>query len=189
MAVNDVALVYADSLFDIAKDNNSLDDTEWELKVLAEVIAEDRDFRDYLNTPGISKESKKELVGKIFAGKLSEITMNFLQLLIDKGRQSFLGAIYESFVELNDIAKNRQRVTVVTQSGLDDSLREKIKSEIGKKNGKEIILKEEVDETILGGIKIKIGDFVIDGSLSKGLENIRRNLLKSKVRSEVAYED
>jgi len=58
-----------------------------------------------------------------------------------------------------------------------------------KKLGKEIIITEQVDESILGGIIIKINDLVIDGSLAKGLKNIRRNLLNSKVRSEMAYED
>jgi F-type H+-transporting ATPase subunit delta len=68
-------------------------------------------------------------------------------------------------------------------------LLDKIKLEVGKKLNKEIIITEQVDESILGGIIIKIGDLVIDGSLAKGLKNIRRNLLNSKVRSEMAYED
>ena len=92
-------------------------------------------------------------------------------------------------MELNDIANNRQRITVITQSNLNATLLDKIKVEIGKKLGKEIIVSEQVDESILGGIIIKIGDLVIDGSLAKGLKNIRRNLLNSKVRSEMAYED
>jgi F-type H+-transporting ATPase subunit delta len=92
-------------------------------------------------------------------------------------------------VELNDIANNRQRITVITQSNLNATLLDKIKLEVGKKLNKEIIITEQVDESILGGIIIKIGDLVIDGSLAKGLKNIRRNLLNSKVRSEMAYED
>jgi len=189
VAVNDVARVYAGSLFDIAEERKTLETTEEELKVLSEIFAEEDDFRNYLSAPGISIESKKEFINKIFAGKLSETTVNFLNLLIDKNRQAVIGEIYEAFIELSDIANNRQRVTVVTQSSLDDSLREKIKSDISRKTGKEILLREEVDESIFGGIIIKIGDLVIDGSLSKGLQNIRRNLLNSKVRSEVAYED
>ena len=92
-------------------------------------------------------------------------------------------------MELDDIHNNRERITVITQTSLDESLIESIKSQIGKKLNKEIIVTEKVDESILGGIIIKIGDLVIDGSLSKGLKNIKSNLLNSKVRSEVAYED
>ena len=189
MAVNDVARVYANSLFDIAKDKNILQQAEDELKAVSDIVAEEDEFRRYLNAPGITIESKKGFIDKVFDGKVSEYIVNLLKLLIDNGRQSSIADIYKAFVELNDSANNRQRITVVSQSGLDSSLLDSIKSEVGKKFGKEIIITEQVDESILGGIIIKVGDLVIDGSLAKGLKNIRRNLLNSKVRSEVAYED
>ena len=189
MAVNDVAKVYANSIFDIAKEKNILPQIEEELKVVSDLVKEDDSFRNYLNAPGINNDSKKGFVDKVFAGKISEYIVNLLKLLIDNGRQSVVSEIYKAFVELNDIANNRQRITVITQSNLDSSLLDKIKADIGAKFGKEIIVTEQVDESILGGIIIKIGDLVIDGSLAKGLKNIRRNLLNSKVRSEMAYED
>jgi F-type H+-transporting ATPase subunit delta len=189
VAVNDVAKVYANSIFDIAKEKNILPQIEEELKVVSDILKEEDNFRNYLNSPGIDIDSKKGFVDKVFAGKISEYIVNLLKLLIDNGRQSVVSEIYKAFVELNDIANNRQRITVITQSNLDSSLLDKIKADVGVKFGKEIILTEQVDESILGGIIIKIGDLVIDGSLAKGLKNIRRNLLNSKVRSEMAYED
>jgi len=189
VAVNDVAKVYANSIFDIAKEKNILPQIEEELKVISDVMEEDDNFRKYLNAPGINNDSKKGFVDKVFAGKISEYIVNLIKLLIDNGRQSVVSEIYKAFVELNDIANNRQRITVITQSNLDSTLLNKIKSDVGAKYGKEIIITELVDESILGGIIIKIGDLVIDGSLAKGLKNIRRNLLNSKVRSEMAYED
>ncbi len=189
VAVNDVGRVYANSIFDIAKEKNILPQIEEELKVVSDVLREETNFRDYLNSPGINNESKKVFIDKVFDGKISEYIVNLLKLLIDNGRQSVVSEIYKAFVELNDIANNRQRITVITQSNLDASLLNKIKADVGVKLGKEVIVKEEVDESILGGIIIKIGDLVIDGSLAKGLKNIRSNLLNSKVRSEMAYED
>jgi len=189
VAANDIARVYANSIFDIAKEKNILPQVEEELKAVSDVIAEDETFKNYLNTPGITKDIKKEFIDKVFAGKISEYIVNLLKLLIDNSRQETINEIYEAFVELNDIANNRQRITVITQSNLNATLLDKIKLEIGKKLDKEIIVTEQVDESILGGIIIKIGDLVIDGSLAKGLKNIRRNLLNSKVRSEMAYED
>ena len=189
MAVNDVSRVYANSIFDIAKDKNILPQIEDELHSVSAIILEEDDFRKYMNSPGIGNDSKKEFIDKVFSGKVSEYIVNLLKLLIDNGRQTAIGEIYMSFVDLNDIANNRQRITVISQSSLDSSSLEKIRSEIGKKFGKEIIVTEKVDESILGGIIIKIDDLVIDGSLAKGLKNIRRNLLNSKVRSDVAYED
>ena len=88
-----------------------------------------------------------------------------------------------------DIENNRQRIEVVSSVKLNTEIVNKIEVTLGNKLGKEIILKEVVDETILGGIIIKIGDLVFDGSVIKDLRNIKRNLVKRKVGSEVGYED
>ena len=189
MAQNDVARVYAGSLFEIAKDKNMVPQVEEELNIVVQILAEETEFKSYINTPGITGEVKKSFINKVFAGNISEYTLNLLNLLIDNGRQESISGIYEAFVELDDIHNNRERITVITQTSLSESLIANIRSQIGKKLNKEIIVTEKVDESILGGIIIKIGDLVIDGSLAKGLKNIKSNLLNSKVRSEVAYED
>ena len=189
MAQNDVARVYANSIFEIAKEKNMISQVEEELNVIVQTLAEEAEFKSYINAPGITSEVKKSFINKVFAGNISENTLNLLNLLIDNGRQESISGIYEAFVELDDIHNNRERITVITQTSLNESLIGSIKSQIGKKLNKEIIVTEKVDESILGGIIIKIGDLVIDGSLAKGLKNIKSNLLNSKVRSEVAYED
>jgi len=189
VAQNDVARVYAGSLFEIAKEKNMVPQVEEELNIVVQILAEETEFKSYINTPGITGEVKKSFINKVFAGNISEYTLNLLNLLIDNGRQESISGIYEAFVELDDIHNNRERITVITQTSLGESLIANIRSQIGKKLNKEIIVTEKVDESILGGIIIKIGDLVIDGSLAKGLKNIKSNLLNSKVRSEVAYED
>lgn len=189
MALNDVARVYASSIFEIAKEKNIISQVEEELAVIAQTLAEEAEFKSYINAPGIASEVKKSFINKVFAGNISENTLNLLNLLIDNGRQESISGIYEAFVKLDDMYNNRERITVITQTPSSESLIESIKSQIGKKLKKEIIVTEKVDESILGGIIIKIGDLVIDGSLAKGLKNIKSNLLNSKVRSEVAYED
>ena len=73
----------------------------------------------------------KGFVDRVFAGKISEYIVNLLKLLIDNGRQSVVNEIYKAFVDLNDIANNRQRITVITQSNLDVSLLDKIKADVG----------------------------------------------------------
>ncbi|MFA5518277.1 MAG: ATP synthase F1 subunit delta [Spirochaetota bacterium] len=187
--LNDVARVYASSIFEIAKEKNIISQVEEDLRVVAQILAEEADFKSYIYAPGITIEAKKSLMNKVFAGKISENTLDLLDLLIDNDRQDSISGIYEAFVKLDDEHNNRERITVISQASLEESLIASIKSQIGEKLKKEIIVTEKVDESILGGIIIKIGDLVIDGSLSKGLKNIKSNLLNSKVRSEVAYED
>lgn len=189
MAAKDIARVYASSLVDLGTENKILPDLEEEIKFIAGMIADDRNFRHFLTSPGITKDAKKEFIEKIFKGKLSDDMVNFIKVLIDNDRQSAIVEIYETFTELIDDANNRQRVTIITSIDLDSTLKSKMAAKLKDVFKKEIIIKEEIDPSILGGIIIKVGDTVIDGSLAKDLRNIKINLLNSKVRSEAAYED
>ena len=189
MAGNDIARVYANSLLEIGQQKNSLSELGEELGFVSDVLIEDGDFNRYLTSPGFSMESKKGFIEKVFSGKLSDDTVNFLNVLIDNGRQSAIPDIYQAFNDLIDEENNRMRVEVISTAKLDAATLDKIKDALGKKYNKEVILTESLDENILGGIIIKVGDLVIDGSLANNLKKLRYNLLNSKVRSEVAYED
>jgi len=189
VAVNDIARVYAASLVEIGREKGTLSLLEEEVEFVSGLIVEDKDFRQFLTSPSFSKERKQEFVQKVFQGNLSEDFINFLNVLIDNDRQSSLPDIYDAIKALVDDASNRLRVTVVTPQACEKAISDKIISELKAKFNKEIILNEVVKSEILGGIVIKIGDMVIDGSLVKDLKNINKNLINSKVRSEAAYED
>lgn len=189
MASNEVANVYAGALLDLAQSKDAVSQMEEELAFVAELASSDRDLMLYLNSPGISSDSKKAFIDKAFSGELSEIIVNFLKVLIDNDRQSEIPSINESMVDLIDDINNRQRVSLISSSKLDDGLKNKIIKALEDKLQKSVIIDEIVDESILGGIVIKIDDLVIDGSLVKDLKKLREKLINSKVRSEVAYED
>jgi F-type H+-transporting ATPase subunit delta len=152
-------------------------------------MTDNKDFRHFLTSPGITKDAKKDFIEKIFKGKLSDSIVNFLKVLIDNDRQSAIVEINEALAGLIDDVNNRQRVTIITSVDLDSTLKSKLAAKLKNIFKKEIIIKEEIDPSILGGIIIKVGDTVIDGSLAKDLRNIKNDLLNSKVRSEAAYED
>ena len=189
MAANDIARVYATSLVEFGKQKNVLPELEEEIKFLADLVTENKELRLFLVAPGIAKESKKDFIDKVFKGNLSDYMVNFLKVLLDNDRQSCLLDIKQALEALLDQVNNRQRVTIVTSVALDPAMKTKLSARLKDVLKKEIILKEEVNASILGGIIIKVGDTVIDGSLMKDLKNIKNNLLNSKVRSEVAYED
>lgn len=189
MAVNDISRVYATSLVELSQDKGILDQIEEEFHLVTSLYNEDKDLRIFLTSPGIMREKKNTLVDKVFGGQLHEQLVNFLKVLINNDRQSVIPDIYEAMIELIDDIQNRLRVTVASSVDLGQNLKDKIQAELKAKYNKEIILKAETDESLLGGIIIKIGDIVIDGSLVKDLKNIRNNLNQSKVRSEVAYEN
>ncbi|MBP7584437.1 MAG: F0F1 ATP synthase subunit delta [Spirochaetes bacterium] len=189
MAVNEVARVYAGALLEIGKENKVLQQIEEELGAFKQILREDADFRLYCKTPGISNDSKKILIDKVFQGKFSDVIVNFLKVLVDNGRFTDLDSIHDTFLEMLDVENSRLRVTITGSAKLEDSILANVKSALAKKFNKEIIIEEKVDASILGGVIIRVGDVIIDGSLVKDLNNIRRNLLSSKVRSEAAYED
>lgn len=189
MAFNEIARMYAGALLEIGREKGTLLQVEEELKLVAESIAGDRDMMMYLKAPGFSREDKKSLIDRIFSGKLSEVMVNFLKLLVDKDRQVLINEVDESFAELMDKVHNRQRVTLIASAEIDGTVIERIKSALKDKFKKEIILDITINKSILGGIIIKVGDLIIDGSLSKSLSRVRGGLLYSKIRSEAAYED
>jgi F-type H+-transporting ATPase subunit delta len=189
VSVNDIARVYASSLIDIGREKNILPEIEEEIKYLADLMTEDKEVRQFLNSPGIPKVAKKDFIEKVFKGRLSQTTVDFIKVLIDNDRQSSIVDIHQAVIVLMDDAYQRQRVTVVSSAPLDAASKNKLTAKLKDNLKKDIILNEETDKSILGGIIIKIDDLVIDGSLSKDLRNITNNMLTSKVRSEVAYED
>ncbi|HPU90164.1 MAG TPA: ATP synthase F1 subunit delta, partial [Spirochaetota bacterium] len=109
--------------------------------------------------------------------------------LVDNGRQALLKSINEAFVELLDVVNNRQRVTVISSMKLGKDVLDKVQASLSEKLKKNIILDDAVDESILGGIILRMGDIILDGSMANDLKNIRHNLLNSKVRGDRAYED
>jgi F-type H+-transporting ATPase subunit delta len=189
VVLNEVARVYASALVEIGKDKNNLSQLEEELDFVQRILSEDKELLNYFKAPRISKEDKKKLIDKVFSGKLSDEMKNFIKVLIDKDRQLIITDINEYFINLIDNMKNRLRVKLITSIKLEDSFIEKIKTALKEKFKKEIILDTIINSSILGGIIIKVGDSVIDGSLSKDIRNIRGKLKNSKIRSEVAYED
>ncbi|TFH38271.1 MAG: ATP synthase F1 subunit delta [Chrysiogenales bacterium] len=189
MAAKDIARVYASSLLELGQQHKELADIEEEIGFIADLVKENDDLRHFLASPGIPRDAKKGFMEKIFKGRISDTVLYFLMVLIDNDRQSCIVDIRDAFVVSVDDINNRKKVTVITSAGLDASMKQKLGSRLTDVFKKDVILEEEINENILGGIIIKVGDTVIDGSLAKDLKNIKTNLLNSKVRSEAAYED
>lgn len=189
MAANDIARVYASSLVELGQEKKILSDIEEEIKFLADLVVENKELNLFLTSPGITKETKKGFIDKVFSGKLSDDMIHFLKVLIDNDRQSSIVGIHEAVIDIVNDINNLQEVTIITSDPMDSSVKTKMTARLKEVFKKEIILHEKTDKSILGGIIIKVGDTVIDGSLIKDLKNIKGNLLNSKVRSEMAYED
>ena len=189
MLDKEVSRVYAGALMEMGEDAGNLSQLEEELGFLADLFMQDKDLMIFFNAPVISRDSKKNFIDKVFSGKFCDDIICFLKVLIDNNRQSLISDIHIFLIGLIDELSNQKRVRIVSNARLATDLIKEIKKAIGDNLGKEIIMEEEIDETILGGIIVKIDDRVIDGSIVKDLKSIRENLLDCEVGSEVAYED
>jgi len=189
VAVNDIARVYAGSIVEMCETSDMLNQLEQEMKLVSDLVAEDEKLKHFLDTPVISKNEKIEFVNKTFSNKFSEMTVNFINVLIEHNRQDFIEDIYEAILELVDVQNNKKRVTITSSEELEVKIQERIASELTAKLKCEVVIEQKVESDIIGGIIIKIGDLVIDGSIAKDLKKIKSNLLNSEVRSEIAYEN
>jgi len=189
VAGNNIARVYTTALFDAAREKNIEEQIHEELEFVVELFSMDENFRLCMTSPSFSKDVKKNFVKKVFFDNMSEYIVNFLYILIEHGRQFELPVINAMFGDLMNELNGRMAVEVVSVSKLDFEILENIKHVLKTKFNKDIIVDEKTDNDILGGVIIRAGDLVIDGSLFENLKKIKYSLLNSKVRSEVAYED
>jgi F-type H+-transporting ATPase subunit delta len=184
MLRNQVAERYAQALFDLAKEDKALEETENQFHEIVNVVNSNDELKQLLNHPKLSNDQKKETLTKVFEKELSNYLMNFIKILIDKGRVDYLQAIYQQFKKLVDTQQNRLEVQVISPINLSKKYQDKLKLKLEDTTKKEIALKLKVQPELLGGLILKIGDKVIDGSLLnhlKKLENTLKGLEVSKL--------
>jgi F-type H+-transporting ATPase subunit delta len=164
-----IAAQYSEAVLDLAEKANEADKVLAEIKLVNEVIGSDRDMTVVLNHPSISSEEKKKFLSSLFSGKLSELTGTLLNLLADKRRLDILPFIESSYRGLLNKRKNILTASLSCAEPLGAQLTEHL--------GKKLELEVKVDSSLIGGVVLKIGDQVIDGSLKGKLKTIEKALL------------
>jgi F-type H+-transporting ATPase subunit delta len=184
-----LAQVYATALLDLAFQKGVHAETLAELRAFAQILDKDPRFASFLNTPNVSREVKKDLLGRVFGRQVSDYTLNFLKVVVDKRRQGALPAIIAAFVEGYHQRMGEVVVQVTSATPLDGGQRNRLSAALKKKFDKDIILDEKVDPRLLGGLVMRSGDIRIDGSLRTRLEAIGARLAATRLRSQDLYED
>ena len=167
---------YAQALFLSSQEKDLLDQVEAELKMVVGTIEGNDDLAQIMDRDLVSPEKKKEILEKLFSGKISSQTMSFLKLVLDKRREKHLQEMLVEYVALADTARNMLEAEVKTAAELSPQQQETLKQGLSAFSGKEIRLKIEVDPSLLGGVMIKIGDKVYDGSARRQLQSLRKRL-------------
>lgn len=174
-----IARSYAGTLFELARRHEGLDAYGEAIEAVASLLEENPRFRLFLETPRIEAAQKKEVLRKAFDGKLPEHVVRFLLVTIDKRRQRLLRQIAREFHLLVDEHMDRTHVDVTVARSPDDETVERIVERFSGLLGKTAVPHVHVDPEILGGVIVRTGDTIYDGSLRRRLGRVRRRLLET----------
>ena len=179
-----VAATYAEALFEAATEAGAVDAVAEEVAGFAEAVQESEDLRQFLDNPEVEARAKKEAV-KELSSSANPITANFLQVLIDRGRITEFPEIARAFADRVAAEAGRLDVEAVTAVPLPEDLRNRIVEEISRKTGRSVDLTESVDPEIVGGLVLRIGGAVVDGSVRHRIEELRAALNTAPVDAAI----
>jgi F-type H+-transporting ATPase subunit delta len=166
---------YARAIFELAQDTGEQEVWETRLRLLREICAMD-EVRQVLLDPSVSTARRMEAAEALRMPELGEPGMNLLRLLVEARRIGSVDAIADEFEIMADEAAGRVRALVTTAVELEDGDRSHLGEELSQQLGREVRLQARVDPSVLGGLVLRYGDHVIDGSVRTRLEQLRRRL-------------
>lgn len=171
-----VAGRYAKALYEIAIEREMVDLLEDELKSVASIVEDSPEFKKFLYHPQITADEKKELLERLLKGQISEVIRNFLALLIDHRREVFLKDIATEYVAMANKARNIVEVQVASAVELSKDEKSKLEALLARLTKKKVKTLYEVDPSLIGGVKVRMGDRVIDGSVKNRLSTLKEQL-------------
>jgi F-type H+-transporting ATPase subunit delta len=175
--ISNISKRYARAFFDIAREQNKIEEYYQELSQFDSVISQNKSLKEFLANPIFEQASKKGVVEALI-GKmgLTGMTASFLRVLVDKKRIDILNDIVVCYRQLMDEALKKVRVNVKTAFPLSEEMKSFISSNLEKAMGRKVDMTVEEDASLLGGVVIRVGDTLYDGSIKNQLNNMR-NLL------------
>jgi F-type H+-transporting ATPase subunit delta len=176
--MEEIAEVYARALFEVAQDQDKLDKIHDELGAVADAIGENRDMARFFFSPYFSTEEKKEALRKTISGA-DDTFMNFLDALLERHRMPVIFRIRGRFEQLWEEEHKLLPVEVTSAIELDKKTVNDIGKSIGEQVDREVELSSKVDPEILGGVVLRVGNFVLDASIRHRLEQLRKQVAQA----------
>src|ERR687888_643339 len=176
--MEEIAEVYARSLFEVAQEHDALDEIHDQLGEFADVLSENRQLQVFFFSPYFSSEVKKDGVAKVIEGG-NEYFVRFLELLAEKHRVPALFRIRREFDSLWAKEHRLLEVSVTSAVELDEETVKGIGNKIEEQTGRRVELSANVDPDVIGGLVIRVGNMVLDASVRNRLEQLRKQVLKA----------
>ena len=160
-----IAKRYADALFAVARERQTIDQVEEQLILVKNIIHDHKDLKRVLQNPRINKDDKKAILEKIFSKEVNQEVVNVLKILVDNNRESLVADLQEAFTTIANEYRGIVDVTVTTASPLNKNDEQKIAEAFGKLYNKKLRIQSQVDPKVIGGVLVRVGNRLYDGTL------------------------
>ncbi|MCW2968451.1 MAG: synthase delta subunit [Solirubrobacteraceae bacterium] len=176
--MEEIATVYARSLFEVASERDVLDVIRDQIAEFTDALQDNRELQVFFFSPYFSSDEKKDGLHKTVTGA-DEAVINFLELLLEKHRMPAIFRIRREYETLWEHANKLLPVTITSAVALDESTVDGIGKAIGEQTGRKVQLTSTVDPEVLGGIILRVGNSILDASIRNRLEQLRRQVAKA----------
>jgi len=170
---------YAKALLQLSAEQNLLDRVYNDMLVINNVFLTNKDFLSLLKSPIIKTDKKLKIINQVFKDKISDLTKLFINIITKKKREGRFKDMVESFVRLYKKHKKIETVILTTALPVDEELKKEITEAIHSFTNKNIELEEVVNENILGGAIIRMGDKQLDASVAKSIKELKQKFNKN----------
>lgn len=175
---SEIAVRYAQGLFELTEEMNTVKKTKEEVEALQKVLADNPDVELFFRAVKVTKQEKRNFIDQVFEKTRSHELVSFMKLLIDKGRIYYLEEILDAYVEMADEKLGIVRAVVSSARPLNQKQMDEIQKALEKKLSKKVILTNRTDTSLIAGIKVSVGNNVTDITMATKIETMRNALLK-----------
>ena len=175
-----LATRYAKSLLDLSVEQNELAEVYADMKLLQQINKSNPDFVALLRSPIINSDKKDKIIDAVVGDKVSKLTMLFVRLLTTKTRESNLPEIVTAFITQYNKLKNIQTVKLTTATAISDDLKNSIIAKLKDSVTGDIEIETSVQNELIGGFKLEIGGTLIDATILRDLNDVRKQFLNNE---------
>lgn len=174
MVVTKLGRVYAKALLELAQEQNKVEAIREDMLLVSSTLRDSRELSNVMSSPIVKADKKEAILKEIFSGKVQEITERFFKVVINHGRESALSVMAQGYENMYLHFKGIERVQVTTAYPLSKAEVEAVAKKAAVYTGKEVELNQIVDEDIIGGMVLRVGDKRYNGSFAHQLRTLRR---------------
>lgn len=174
-----ISKTYGDALFELSVEENEVDSMNEEIGALLQILKENPELNSLMNHPKILKEEKLQVLDNIFEGKVSNKLLGFLHIIVTKDRYKEIDQILEYFIaQVKELKKIGVAYVTTAVELKEEQKAQVVKRLLETTNYETMEMHYQIDQSLIGGMQIRIGDRIVDSSISTKLDELQKKLLK-----------